>query len=114
MYADRTALRQIVSNLVENAIRHTPEGVITIFSEKDPKGVWVGVSDTGQGISEEHLPRIFERFYRVDSGRSRAQGGTGLGLSIVRHMAEAHNGRVRADSRVGEGTSIAVLFPSPS
>jgi signal transduction histidine kinase len=112
VYADRTALRQLVSNLVENAIRHTREGVITVFSEKANDGVWVGVRDTGEGISEEHLPRIFERFYRVDSGRSRAQGGTGLGLSIVKHMAEAHGGRVRADSRVGEGTSIAALFPA--
>jgi signal transduction histidine kinase len=110
--ADRTAVRQILTNLVENAIRHTPQGVITIFSEKDPHGVWLGVRDTGEGISEEHLPRIFERFYRVDSGRSREQGGTGLGLAIVRHMAEAHGGRIRASSRVGEGTSIAVFFPS--
>lgn len=112
VYADRTAVRQIVSNLVANAIRHTPHGVITIFSEKDQNGIWLGVRDTGEGISEEHLPRIFERFYRVDSGRSREQGGTGLGLAIVRHMAEAHRGRVRANSRVGEGTSIAVFFPS--
>ena len=111
-YADRTGVRQIMSNLVENAVRHTPEGVITIFSEKDSDGVWLGVRDTGEGISEEHLPRIFERFYRVDSGRSREQGGTGLGLSIVKHMAEAHGGRVRATSRAGEGTSIAVLFPN--
>lgn len=111
-YADRTAVRQIVSNLVANAIRHTPQGVVTIFSEQDPHGVWLGVRDTGEGISEDHLPRIFERFYRVDSGRSREQGGTGLGLAIVRHMAEAHGGRVRANSRIGEGTSIAVFFPS--
>ena len=111
-YADRTALRQIVSNLLENAIRHTPEGVVTIFSERDSAGVWLGVRDTGEGISEEHLSRIFERFYRVDSGRSREQGGTGLGLAIVKHMAEAHGGRVRATSRVGEGTSIAVLLPA--
>ena len=114
VFADRTAVRQVVSNLVENAIRHTPEGVVTIFSEKDPKGVWLGVRDTGEGIAEEHLSRIFERFYRVDSGRSREQGGTGLGLAIVKHMAEAHGGRVRATSRVGEGTSIAVLFPDSS
>lgn len=114
VFADRTAVRQIVSNLLENAIRHTPDGVVTIFSEKDTDGVWVGVRDTGEGISEEHLARIFERFYRVDSGRSREQGGTGLGLAIVRHMAEAHGGRVRANSRVGEGTSIAVLFPFQS
>lgn len=114
VFADRTAVRQVVSNLVENAIRHTPEGVVTIFSEKDPNGVWLGVRDTGEGIAEEHLPRIFERFYRVDSGRSREQGGTGLGLAIVKHMAEAHGGRVRASSRLGEGTSIAVLFPDSS
>jgi signal transduction histidine kinase len=113
-YADRTAVRQIISNLVANAIRHTPEGIITIFSERDPHGVWLGVRDTGEGISEEHVSRIFERFYRVDSGRSREQGGTGLGLAIVKHMTEAHGGRVRATSRLGEGTSIAVLLPDAS
>ncbi|MEO8194587.1 MAG: ATP-binding protein [Gemmatimonadales bacterium] len=112
-WADRTAIRQIISNLVENAIRHTSQGVVTIFSEADPRGVWIGVRDTGEGISEEHLPRIFERFYRVDAGRSREQGGTGLGLAIIRHMAEAHGGRVRATSRPGEGTAIAAFFPSP-
>jgi signal transduction histidine kinase len=109
--ADRTALSQIISNLVENAIRHTVEGIITIFSEDDGRGIWIGVRDTGEGISEEHLPRIFERFYRVDSSRAREQGGTGLGLAIVKHMAEAHGGRVRATSREGEGTSIAAYFP---
>lgn len=111
-WADRTAIRQILSNLVENAVRHTTEGFVTVFSESDPQGVWVGVRDSGEGISQEHLPRIFERFYRVDSGRAREHGGTGLGLSIVRHMAEAHGGRVRATSRPGEGTAIAAFFPS--
>ena len=111
-FADRTAIRQILANLFENAIRHTSQGVITIFSEPDPHGVWVGVRDTGEGISPEHLSRIFERFYRVDAGRSRDHGGTGLGLAIVRHMAEAHGGRVRATSRPGEGTEIAAFFPS--
>ena len=110
-YADRTAIRQILANLVENAIRHTSQGVITVFSEPDPNGTWIGVRDTGEGISPDHLSRIFERFYRVDTGRSREQGGTGLGLSIVRHMAEAHGGRVRATSRLGEGTAIAAFFP---
>ena len=110
--ADRTALSQIISNLVENAIRHTPQGIITIFSETEGRGIWIGVRDTGEGISDEHLPRIFERFYRVDSSRAREQGGTGLGLAIVKHMAEAHGGRVRATSREGEGTSIAAFFPS--
>lgn len=111
-YADRTAIRQILANLVENAIRHTSQGMITVFSEPDPKGTWLGVRDTGEGISPDHLARIFERFYRVDTGRSREQGGTGLGLSIVRHMTEAHGGRVRATSRLGEGTAIAAFFPS--
>lgn len=109
---DRTALRQIISNLVENAVRHTEQGIVTVFSEIDPRGIWIGVRDTGEGISGEHLPRIFERFYRVDSSRAREQGGTGLGLAIVKHLAEAHGGRVRATSREGEGTSIAAFFPS--
>jgi signal transduction histidine kinase len=112
-YVDRTAIRQILANLIENAIRHTAQGVITVFSEPDHGGTWVGVRDTGEGISPDHLSRIFERFYRVDAGRSREQGGTGLGLSIVRHMTEAHGGRVRATSRLGEGTAIAALFPLP-
>ncbi len=111
VHADRTAVNQILANLVENAIRHTAEGAITIFSEPDPAGVWIGVRDTGEGIDAGYLPRIFERFYRVDTGRSRELGGTGLGLAIVRHMAEAHGGRVRAISRPGEGTSIAAFFP---
>lgn len=112
VHADRTAIRQIVSNLVENAVRHTSQGIVTVFTEPEPGGIWIGVRDTGEGISAEHLPRIFERFYRVDSGRGREQGGTGLGLAIVRHMAEAHGGRVRATSRAGEGTSIAAFFPN--
>jgi signal transduction histidine kinase len=112
VYADRTAIRQILANLIENAIRHTVDGVVTVFAEPDPQGVWVGVRDTGEGIPPDHLERIFERFYRVDSGRSRGQGGTGLGLAIVRHMAEAHGGRVRAASTPQQGTSIAAFFPS--
>ncbi len=110
-YADRTAILQILANLVENAIRHTSQGAVTVFSEPDQNGTWVGVRDTGEGISPDHLSRIFERFYRVDTGRSREHGGTGLGLSIVRHMTEAHGGRVRVTSRLGEGTAIAALFP---
>lgn len=114
LQADPTALRQIIANLVDNAIRYTSAGGrITVFSERDANGVWVGVRDTGIGIAPEHVPRIFERFYRVDPARSREAGGTGLGLSIVRHLAEAHRGRVRADSTPGRGTTIAAYFPSP-
>ena len=110
--ADRTAIRQILANLIENAIRHTADGVVTVFAEPDPDGIWIGVRDTGEGIAADHLNRIFERFYRVDSGRSREHGGTGLGLAIVRHMTEAHGGRVRASSTPQQGTSIAAFFPS--
>jgi signal transduction histidine kinase len=98
---------------VENAVRHTTAGHVAIFSlVRDDGGVTVGVRDTGSGIAPQHLPRIFERFYRVDPGRSRDEGGTGLGLSIVKHLVEAHGGTVRAESTVGVGTTIAVHFPA--
>jgi signal transduction histidine kinase len=113
VHADPTAARQVIANLVENAIRYTPAGgQVTVFSEREGHGVWLGVRDTGIGIAPEHVSRIFERFYRVDPARSREAGGTGLGLSIVRHLAEAHGGRVRADSTPGRGTTIAAYFPS--
>ena len=111
VYIDPTAARQVLSNLAENALRHTSEGHVTLFAEPTDDGLWLGVKDSGTGIQDEHLPRIFERFYRADPGRSREAGGTGLGLSIVRHLAEAHGGRVRAESRFGSGTTIAALFP---
>jgi len=111
VHADPTALRQVLTNLVENAVRHTATGRVTVFARRDGGGVWIGVRDTGAGIPPEHLPRIFERFYRVDAGRSRAQGGTGLGLAIVRHLVDAHGGRVHAESAVGHGTTVAALFP---
>ena len=110
--ADPLAVTQILSNLIENAIRHTANGVVSVYTSADNDGIWLGVRDTGEGISEEHLPRIFERFYRADASRSREDGGTGLGLAIVRHLAEAHGGKVMATSRVGEGTAIAAFFPS--
>ena len=111
VHADATALRQVLGNLVDNAVRHTASGEIVLFSRRDERGVLVGVRDTGIGIAPEHLPRIFERFYRVDPGRSREQGGTGLGLAIVRHLVEAHGGRVRAASELARGTEITALFP---
>jgi two-component system, OmpR family, phosphate regulon sensor histidine kinase PhoR len=113
VYADRTALEQILLNLVENALRHTPEGGrVAIETAPAENGVYLSVADTGSGIPPEHLPRIFERFYRADSGRSRDSGGTGLGLAIVKHLVEAHGGSIRADSVVGAGTRIRILFPT--
>lgn len=113
VFADPTALRQILANLVDNAVRHTAHGSVTIFARPDDGGVLVGVRDTGSGIAPEHVSRVFERFYRADAGRSREEGGTGLGLAIVRHMVEAHGGRVRAHSTVGVGTTITAWFPPP-
>jgi signal transduction histidine kinase len=97
---------------VENAVRYPREGGVTLRTRAADGGVWVEVSDTGIGIAPEHLPRIFERFYRVDTGRSRAEGGTGLGLAIVRHLAEAHGGRVEATSVMGRGTTVRVWLPA--
>jgi len=111
--ADAVALRQALTNLIENAVRYTPQGgEVTVSSRADAAGVWIVVRDTGAGIPPEHLPRIFERFYRVDAARSRAAGGTGLGLAIVKHLVEAHGGRVAAESEVGRGTAISLLFPA--
>ena len=109
--ADATALRQILQNLVENAVRYTQAGSVTVFARRDEGTAVIGVRDTGVGIPPEHLSRIFERFYRVDAGRSREVGGTGLGLAIVKHLVEAHGGSVRATSTVGVGTEVAVVLP---
>ena len=110
--ADRTALEQIAFNLVENAIRHTPPGgSVAIETGREGRFIALRVRDTGSGIPAEHLPRIFERFYRADAGRSREAGGTGLGLAIVKHLVEAHGGSVAADSVEGKGATISVLFP---
>jgi signal transduction histidine kinase len=109
--ADRTALRQILANLLENAVRHAAGGTVTVRTKRQTGGVSVEVEDTGPGIPAEHLPRVFERFYRVDTGRARSSGGTGLGLAIVKHLAEAHGGSVSADSAVGHGTTFRVYFP---
>ncbi|HEX2778681.1 MAG TPA: ATP-binding protein [Gemmatimonadaceae bacterium] len=111
LHADPLAIRQILSNLAENAVRYTTAGRITIFARRDGDRITIGVSDTGVGIPPEHVSRIFERFYRVDPGRSRDAGGTGLGLAIVKHLAESHGGQVGATSEVGRGTTVTASFP---
>lgn len=125
-YCDPSALRQIFSNLLGNALRHTPDGGrVQVTAERWSRGggaasssvrrqKWlrICVRDSGSGIPAGHLPRIFERFYRVDPARSREAGGTGLGLAIVKHLVEAHGGSIEAQSRLGEGTVIRFTLPA--
>ncbi len=111
-FADVDALRQILTNLFDNAMRYVPDkGEIRLRASHLDGGVLVAVTDNGIGISAEHLPRIFERFYRVDPSRSRDAGGTGLGLSIVKHMVESHGGYVLAESTPREATTVSCWFP---
>jgi len=116
--ADPSALRHVFGNLFDNAIRYTPPGgTITVAAKPPAEGgprplVTIEVSDSGAGIPSEALPRIFERFYRADPARSRAEGGTGLGLSIVKHLSESMDGDVSATSELGHGTTIRVRLPA--
>ncbi len=114
--ADPDAVRQILTNLYGNALRHTPEGgVVTVAARAVVEdAAWeIEVRDNGSGIPAEHVPRVFERFYRVDPGRARTVGGSGLGLAIVKHLVEAHGGRVDLESTVGLGTSVQIWLPRP-
>ncbi|MBX7131906.1 MAG: hypothetical protein K1X67_04415 [Fimbriimonadaceae bacterium] len=109
--ANPAQMSQVFMNLIDNAINYTPQGQVEVEILEGGDSVTATVRDTGVGIEAEHLPRIFERFYRVDKGRSRATGGTGLGLSIVRHIVEGHGGRVGVESKLGEGTSFTISLP---
>jgi two-component system phosphate regulon sensor histidine kinase PhoR len=112
VWADEEALDQILDNLVDNALKYTPEGGHARVSWGVADGqVCIEVADTGIGIPGSDLARIFERFYRVDKARSRELGGTGLGLSIVKHLAQAMHGSVRATSIPGEGSTFFVCLP---
>ena len=106
-------IESAVRNLVTNAVRYTPDGgVITVsWRARDDEG-WLAVHDTGIGISTEHLPRITERFYRVDRSRSRDTGGTGLGLAIVKRIANRHHASLRIDSEPGKGSVFTLRFPA--
>jgi two-component system, OmpR family, phosphate regulon sensor histidine kinase PhoR len=111
--ADADAVRQVLTNLLDNSLRYTPAGGrIVCRSRVEGDGVAISVADNGSGIVPEHLPRIFERFYRSDPSRSREEGGTGLGLAIVKHLVEAHGGWVSAESERGVGTTITCWFPN--
>lgn len=109
---DRDRLRQIILNLIANGINYTAEGgTVEVSLRENMHEAKLIIADNGMGIPEDSLPRIFERFYRVDKARSRHSGGTGLGLAIVKHLIESHQGRIEIQSREGEGTTITVILP---
>src|ERR687896_345525 len=109
---DETLLTSMFTNLVDNAVKYTPPGGrVEVTGGFEGGEIVIRVSDTGIGIPEGKLPRIFERFYRVDKARSKETGGTGLGLSIVKHTAENHGGRVTVESTQGEGSTFTVYLP---
>ena len=110
--ADEEAIRQILDNLIDNAIKYTPEGgSVRVSCQLAGETIALEVADTGIGIPRDDLPRVFERFYRVDKARSRELGGTGLGLSIVKHLVQAIGGQITVDSRIGAGSRFTVLLP---
>jgi two-component system phosphate regulon sensor histidine kinase PhoR len=110
--ADRFRLEQVFINLLDNAVKYTDKGEVEIALGRDDGTAVIKVRDTGPGIAPEHLPRLFERFYVVDKGRSRQLGGTGLGLSIVKHIVLLHSGEVTVESTPGVGTTFTVRLPS--
>ncbi|HTQ10250.1 MAG TPA: ATP-binding protein [Fimbriimonadaceae bacterium] len=112
IFASEDQIEQVIVNLVDNAIKYTPSGGDVCVQASNAEGkIVVEVSDTGIGIMQQDLPRIFERFYRVDKARSRESGGTGLGLSIVKNIVEAHGGEVRVASEYNRGSIFTVILP---
>jgi len=113
--ADETRLQEVVYNLLDNAVKYSREnGEVRLRAAQRGPEIVLSVADNGIGIGKNDLPRIFERFYRVDKARSRELGGTGLGLAIVKHIAQLHGGRVEAESELGRGTTIRVILPNSS
>ena len=109
----QTDIESVIRNLVSNAVRHTPSaGSVTIGWVRDGEDAVLSVVDTGEGIAEEHIPRLTERFFRVDKGRSRAEGGVGLGLAIVKYALSRHDAELSVESKVGEGSTFTCRFPA--
>jgi two-component system phosphate regulon sensor histidine kinase PhoR len=110
--ADRERVHQVLFNLIDNAVRFTPSGgAVTVTAQRHNGSIEVRVADTGVGIPPEHLPRLFERFYRADPARSREDGGTGIGLAIARSVVEAHGGHIQAQSEIGKGSVFTFDLP---
>jgi two-component system phosphate regulon sensor histidine kinase PhoR len=113
VHADRLRLGTAISNLVDNAVNYNkPNGEVRIYGEIQGETFRLSITDSGQGIPAEELPRVFERFYRVDKARSRESGGTGLGLSIVKHAIESQGGSITVTSRVGIGSTFTIRIPT--
>jgi len=113
LVGDQTRLTQLLVNLVDNALSHTgPGGCVTLTADDAGELAVLRVVDTGSGIAPEHLPHVFQRFYRADRGRARERGGAGLGLALCQSIAQAHGGDISLESRLGEGTRVAVALPS--
>jgi two-component system phosphate regulon sensor histidine kinase PhoR len=110
---DSTLFEQALVNLLDNAVAYSPEKEkVTISLEQGKKAFVINITDQGIGISQQHSPRVFERFYRVDKARSRKHGGTGLGLAIVKHIAQAHGGKVTVESQPGQGSIFSIHMPT--
>jgi len=110
--ADREAIHQVFSNLIDNSMKYGRSGGRILLGARPAKrGIEFYVQDFGAGIASEHLPRLFERFYRVDKARSRESGGTGLGLAIAKHIMLAHSGSIRAESELGHGSTFLFTLP---
>ncbi|MCC7202332.1 MAG: ATP-binding protein [Nitrospirae bacterium] len=108
---DKVRIEQVIVNLIDNALKYTNQGEVRIKACTEGDNLRVDVEDTGTGIPEKDIPRIFERFYRVDKGRSRDLGGTGLGLAIVKHIIQAHNGKIWVQSLPGKGATFSFTIP---
>ncbi len=111
-YADRDRVKQILINLISNAITYTPNGTVTIRASCWNDYLWVAVTDTGMGIAPEDLSKVFERFWRADQSRDARTGGSGIGLAITKRLVELHNGEIEVESVLGKGSTFRFSLPS--
>jgi len=111
VYADRDRVKQILINLISNAITYTPNGTVSIRAWSRGEHVWITVTDTGIGIAQEDLPKVFERFWRADQSRDARTGGSGIGLAITKRLVELHNGKMEVESELGKGSTFKFSLP---